>query len=79
MDHRVCPANAPGLATISLKTSFSFKCYFCAIKRIDNVTDCRAGLGSEHIKSGDKRMWKNKSVGDSQIFDHMLPDTWRPS
>jgi len=24
-------------------------------------------------------MWKNKSVGDSHIFDYMSPDTWCPS
>jgi hypothetical protein len=69
----------PGLATISLKTSLSLRCYLCAIKRMDNVTDCGAELGQEHIESGGKRMWKDKSVGDAQIFDCTPPDTWRPS
>jgi hypothetical protein len=31
--------DTPGLATISLKTSLSLRCYLCAIKRIDNVAD----------------------------------------
>ena len=65
----------PGLATISLKTSLSLRCYLCAIKRMDNVTDCGAELGQEHIESGGKRMWKDKSVGDAQIFDCTPPDT----
>lgn len=46
---------------------------------MDNVSDYGTELGQEHIESGGKRMWKNKSVGDSQIFDCMPPDTWRPS
>jgi len=71
--------DTPGLATISLKTSLSLRCYLCAVTRMDNVTDCGAELGQEHIESGCKRMWKNKSVGDSQIFDCTPPDTWPPS
>ena len=41
--------DTPELAAISLKTSFSLRCYLCAIKRMDNVTDRRAELGQEHI------------------------------
>lgn len=47
--------------------------------RMDNVTDCGTGLGQEHIESGDKRMWKNNSVGDSQIFECTPLDMWHPS
>lgn len=68
-----------GLRPFRSKTSFLLKCYICAIKRMDNVTDCGTELGQEYIERGGKRMWKNKSVGDSQIFDCTLPDTWRPS
>lgn len=71
--------DTPGLATISLKTSLSLRCYLCLIKSMDNVTDCGAELGQEHIDSSGMHMWKNKSVGDSQIFDCTPPDTWRAS
>jgi hypothetical protein len=71
--------DTPTLTTISLKTSLSLRWYFCAIKRIDNVTDCGAELGQEQIKSGDKRMWKNNSVGDSKVFDCTPLDTYRSS
>lgn len=46
---------------------------------MDNMTDCEAELGQGHIKSGSKRMWKNKSVGSCQIFDWTSPDKCRPS
>jgi hypothetical protein len=46
---------------------------------MDNVTDCGAEFGREHIDSGGTRIWKNKSVGDSQIFDCTPPDAWQPS
>lgn len=55
------------------------RCYLFAIKPKDNVTDCGAEVAQEHIGSDDKRMGKNKSVGDSQIFDCTPPDTWPPS
>lgn len=67
------------LATISFGTFLTFGCYLCAIKRMDDVTDYRVELGQEHIESGGKRMWKNKSVGDSHIFDCAPQDTWPPS
>lgn len=46
---------------------------------MDSLADWGANLGRRHIGSGVKRMWKNKSVGNSQIFDCTPPDSWRPS
>ena len=37
--------DTPGLATISLKISLSLRCYLCALRRMDGVTDYRAELG----------------------------------
>ncbi len=60
-------------------TSLSLGCYLCAIKQVDNVIVCGAELGREHIDSGGRGMWKNRSVGDSRIFDYAPPDAWHPS
>jgi len=57
----LAPLDTLGLTTISLKTSLWFRCYLCAIKRVDNVTDCGAELGQGHIKSSDKLCGKTKA------------------